>query len=140
MTALVLGEKERELLADLRVNALSNPIHLNEEIVEKLAHSKEYRNTHLMLMAKFTIDIPMGYAVTYTIETGHPAGPCRHMSMSVTTPSRMPSPEAVNLIAEYLGFVGGYEACTCWIENVGPNKQAINLIQPLDIQASGTSP
>jgi len=77
----------------------------------------------------------IGYRVVFTIEE-HPQSDgstkwLRHMSMSVAAPSRSPSPLALGLIGEQLGFPIknselDYEKCKLWSEDGDP--EAINAV------------
>lgn len=132
MTPLVLGEVEREALQNLRDVAANHPVNI-VDLIERIKHPG-HKALHRRQMTKQTVLIPFGFLITYSVETGHPCGTCRHMSISSPARGRMPSPEAVDMIAQELGFVGGFRACTCWIEDLergeGPEK-AINLVQPI---------
>jgi hypothetical protein len=74
--------------------------------------------------------------VTFSIETGHGSGVCRHLSMSSKRHGRTPTPEAVWLIAALLGFQGGLEACAIWEEGIGAGDVAINVIQPVALDVT----
>ena len=80
------------------------------------------------------IDGPWPFFVTFSIETGQPVGPCRHMSMSIRREDRVPHPDAVWLIAAELGFVGGLDSCQAWPERLNDGGTAINVIQPIAAQ------
>jgi hypothetical protein len=73
----------------------------------------------------------------FSIETGHVVGACRHMSMSIVRVGRVPSQEAVWMVAEQLGFSGGLTACTAWPEKVSDGVTAINVVQPLSVRPEG---
>jgi hypothetical protein len=61
------------------------------------------------------------------------------MSMASPAKGRAPSPEAVDIIAGALGFVGGFRECSVWLEDLergGDEKQkAVNLVQPIAMTA-----
>ena len=83
-------------------------------------------------MAALTIYLPISYTVTFSVESGHPAGLCRHLSMSGARRSgKAPTPEAIWMVAELLGFQGTLKACTQWMEDIGDGDKAVNIIQPL---------
>lgn len=86
-----------------------------------------------MTAQSIRIQGPWPFFVTFWIETNHPVGTCRHMSMSITRDNRVPSPAAVWLIAEVLGFAGGLEACRQWPEELSDGGTAINIVQPLSV-------
>jgi hypothetical protein len=135
MTPLVLGDEQLYLLAQLREEASKHPVNM-QGLSDRLKISA-HKALHRAQMTKQTVIIPFGFCITYSIEHGHPAGTCRHMSMSSPGRGRMPSPEAVDMIAEQLGFVGGFRACAVWIEDldrgVAGREKAINLVQPIAI-------
>lgn len=60
----------------------------------------------------------------YASNTGVPVTPCH---------GRAPTPEAVWLIAEELGFVGSLQQCAVWTEDIGQGDKAINLVQPIAV-------
>ncbi len=99
------------------------------------------RTRYFDRMRAFTVSIPGPwiFQVTFSIETGHPAGTCRHMSMSIDRAGRVPHPEAVWMVAQTLGFAGGLNACASWPEATEDGYQAINLAQPLALGAQGTA-
>ena len=134
MTPLVLGPEQLHQLADLRVLAAEHPVHM-KGLTEKLA-DPNYKKVHMAQMNRQSIVIPFGFIITFSIELEHPCGTCRHMSMSSPALGRAPAPEAVDMIAKELGFVGGYRCCSVWLEDLerGDGKQkAVNLVQPLTV-------
>ena len=84
-----------------------------------------------------TVFLPVAYAVTFSIEHGHPDGTMRHISMSVDREGRVPLPVTVYMVAEVLGFCGGIEACAIWLEDLHDGGKAVNLVQPLAVAAAG---
>lgn len=75
------------------------------------------------------------HAVTFSIETGHPIGTARHMSMSSPAAGRVPIPEAVWMAAAELGFTGSIEQCMTWPEQLQGHGVAINVVQPMATSA-----
>jgi hypothetical protein len=76
----------------------------------------------------------MGFLLTYSVELGHPAGIARHMSMSSPAKGRLPTPEAVWMICQELGYVGSLAQCLVWIEDLERGQErekAINVVQPI---------
>jgi hypothetical protein len=133
-TPLVLGPEQIHQLDTLRIRASAHPVRM-KGLTEKLAEST-YKAAHMAHMNRQTIVVPFGFMITFSIELEHPCGTCRHMSMSSPEPGRAPSPEAVDMVAKELGFVGGYRCCTVWLEDLerGDGKQkAVNIVQPLTI-------
>jgi hypothetical protein len=70
--------------------------------------------------------IPQGYRAAISFEE-QPAGIMRHLSVSVDTPGRVPSMEAVKMIAKEFGF--NFKTGTGWVEEFEPGHHAINLIE-----------
>jgi hypothetical protein len=143
-TPLIIGEAQKAALRELRDNAAANPIDMPP--LMKRLETPEGKAAHMRQMNCQTIDVPLAFMVTFSIETNHPCGTCRHMSMSATRRGRTPTPEAVWMVAEELGFVGSMEACVVWPEDLqrGPQQRtdraiAINVVQPLSVFATTTS-
>ncbi len=134
---LIMGAVQSAALADLRRRAAAAPVHV-PDLLERLKTPIGER-AHRKQMTAQTVEIPISFLVTFSIETGHPAGTCRHMSMSVGREGRVPHPEAVWMIAEELGFAGGLAACKTWREDLRGHGVAINVIQPLAVMASAAS-
>ena len=129
LTPLIIGAEQRALLQGLRDKAVAEPIDMPAVI--ELIRTREGLARHLARMADFTIDLPSIYRATFTIEAGHPAGLCRHLSVSIKRHGRMPSHEAVWMIAEELGFKVGLHACAIWTEDIGEGDHAANIVQPM---------
>jgi hypothetical protein len=131
-SALIIGEHEKAALAELRRLAAENPVNV-VGLFERI-QTPDGKRAHMAQMDAQTVDLPMTYLVTFSIENGHPIGTCRHMSMSSTRKGRAPNQYAVWMVAEELGFVVGLETCTVWTENLQRGAEraiAINVVQPL---------
>jgi hypothetical protein len=76
--------------------------------------------------ASEAVEIPFGYRAAFSIEE-QPIGLCDHLSVSVDDPARLPSPEAVKLIAEAFGMPFN-ELVTLWLEEFEPGHRAVNVI------------
>jgi hypothetical protein len=128
---LILGQSQRTDLAHLREQAVADPI----DVAAVLEQTKTAQGLtkHQERMKTFTIPIPTAFMVTYTIETGHPSGPCRHLSMSSVRHGRAPTPDAIWMIASELGFVGALDQCMVWPEDIGAGDKAINIVQPISV-------
>lgn len=133
MAALVIGTAQREAMAALRARASAHPVHM-PAVLEQLK-TQEGRQAHMKRMAMLTVALPTAFMLTFSIDTGHPVGTCRHMSLSATRRGRAPTPAALWMVAEELGFVGGLNACTVWKEDIGDGAVAINVIQPVSVTA-----
>lgn len=134
MAAMVVNPEIRAALVDLRERASLLPIHM-PDLVERLK-STEGKAHHRAAMTAQSVAVPVGYLVTFSVETGHPKGPMRHMSMSVDRAGKLPHPVAVWMICEELGFVGGLDECLVWLENL-EQGQAVNVIQPIAMMTAG---
>jgi hypothetical protein len=139
-SALIMGPEQEAALAALRELATRHPVAM-PELLRQLKTPRGKR-LHMAQMTRQSIWIPTAFLVTFSIETQHPAGTCRHMSVSSDVPGRLPSPEAVWMIAATLGFVGGLNLCKFWIEELDRGQhtgqtEAVNLVQPLSIDREG---
>jgi hypothetical protein len=126
-----------EVLADLhklRDVAARKPVSIPE--LMRVIKTPRGERMHRERMTAQTVLIPgpWEFFVTFSIETGHPSGTCRHMSMSIMRDKRVPHPAAIWMVAAELGFSGGLEACKVWPEDLSDRGVAINLIQPLSVQ------
>lgn len=128
-TPLILGPAELAELAALRDLAARHPVDM-KVLMEALKH-RAGKAAHKHQMTSQSVPLPTDYLVTFSIETGHPVGACRHMSMSVGKKGRLPNPHAMWMVAEQLGFIGGLEACMHWLETLEGHGEAVNLVQPL---------
>ena len=129
MNGLLIGPAERAALAKLRSFAAQHPIEM-QGLLARLA-DPAVKAMHLRRMGRQTIKLPTAFAVTFSIETGHPCGVARHMSMSTDRAGRAPSPEAVWMVAEELGFVDELQSCAVWLEDIGDGEKAVNVVQPI---------
>lgn len=121
-------------LHDLRDRAAKKPIEMQQ--VMQLLKTRRGARLHKDKMTAQTIRIPGApwpFFVTFSIENGHPAGTCRHMSMSIMRDGRVPHPAGVWMVAEEMGFSGGLEACRVWIEDLSDGGKAINIVQPIRV-------
>jgi hypothetical protein len=74
------------------------------------------------------IIFPGGYRAAFSVED-QPSGLCTHLSVSVINRPKkgmMPSPEAVQMIAETFGV--SYPADKMWMEEFDPGEFAVNLV------------
>jgi hypothetical protein len=137
---LIIGATQKRELNALRDLAIAHPVDLPK--VMEAIKTPEGKRLHMDQMDSQTVDLPIAYAVTFSIEIGHPCGPCRHMSLSSRLRGRSPIPEAVWMVCEELGFVGEakFEGCHVYKEDLqrGPDPKrdravAVNVIQPLAV-------
>lgn len=68
-----------------------------------------------------------------------PAGVCRHMSVAVETPGKLPGPEAVEALARAFGFTNfpPIEG-RIWIEEYEPGRHAVNVVELAERAPQGT--
>lgn len=130
-TPFLLGPAEEAALRGLRELAARSPVEM-QSLAARLA-TPEGKAAHMRQMTAQTIELPFGYMVTFSVESGHPIGAARHMSMSSPAEGRVPRPEAVWIVAELLGFAGSLEQCVSWPETLEGHGLAINLVQPLAV-------
>lgn len=126
---LIIGAAEKAQLQQLRELAARYPVEMPGLLarIETVAGKRR----HMRQMNRQTIQLPVLFFVTFSIETGRPCGVARHMSMSVKREGRAPVPEAVWMAAEELGFTGSLEACTVWLETLSDGGIAVNVVQPV---------
>ena len=129
---LIMTDDVRAALESLRARAALAPVDVRS-LKDQIATAQGDR-THRQQMNRQTVVIPgpWPFYVTFSIETGHPAGACRHMSMSIRRAGRVPHPAAVEMVAAMLGFVGGMKDYTlAWPEKLSDGGTAINIIQEI---------
>jgi hypothetical protein len=126
-TPLLVGDVELQALKELIEKAEANPVDMTG-LTERLKEPAK-RRRHLQQMTAQTVYLPMAYAVTYSIELGHPGGKARHMSMSVSRKDRVPNEHAVWMVAVELGFTGKLEDCVVWLEKLSDGGDAVNIVQ-----------
>lgn len=81
-----------------------------------------------------------GYRAALSFEE-QPTGLFRHLSVSVDTPGRLPSPEAVMMLSEAFGFRQPFlTQCIWWLEEFEAGHQAINVTQGEPPDAASTVP
>ena len=131
---LILTADVRAALQALRRRAADKPVDVVRLMQAIRAQEGERRHRAQMTAQTVAIPGPWPFFVTFSVETGHPAGTCRHMSMSVMREGRVPHPNAAWMVAEDLGFQGGLSACRMWPESLSDGGTAINLVQPIAVQ------
>jgi hypothetical protein len=133
---LIITPEVRAQLQKLRALAARQPTDIID--VMRLIKTPRGKQQHKERMTAQSIRIPgpWDFIVTFSLETGHPAGTCRHMSMSIMREGRVPHPTGLLLVAEDLGFSGDMEACLVWTEDLSDGGKAINMLQPINAQQS----
>lgn len=137
---LIIQPDDISRLHRLRDFAAKRPVNIQELMIS--IKTEDGEREHRKRMTAQTVVMahgPWDFFVTFSIETGQPAGVCRHMSMSIKRDDRVPSVAAVLLIAEQMGFVGGLEACRVWLEDLSDGGKAVNIVQPVALQSATTA-
>lgn len=136
MTALLIGPEQQRQLAELRIKAAQHPVDVRG--LEARLKTAEGKAAHMAFVTTQTLELPRSMLVSFTIETGHPLGTCRHMTVSVMSTERVPHPAAVFMIAAELGFVGDMEKdCLMWPAQLAGHGVGINVLQPVAAVAVG---
>jgi hypothetical protein len=136
MNSLIIGATQKAQLNALRDLAAAHPVDM--PALMKAIKTPAGKAKHMRQMESQTIDLPVAYAVTFSIELGQPPGPCRHMSLSSNVKNRSPIPAAVWMVCEELGFVGDepFTGCHVYPEDLQRGRDravAINVIQPVSV-------
>jgi hypothetical protein len=130
--ALLLGPEHIEALRRLREEAVRKPVDVRT-LRSRLATEKGRTAIRDQMTAQ-TVEIPVGYLVSFSIEIGHPDhGVARHASMSVEGHS--PIREAIWWIVRELGFVGCLDDCYIWNERLIGHGEVVNVAQLVSISA-----
>jgi hypothetical protein len=132
MPVLIIGETEREQIANIVAYARAHPLTfdtLRNGIVpdtERLA-LKDRKPGYERPPSQHVV-FPGGFRAAFSIEA-QPAGLCSHLSISVIGHSKKgacPNPAAVEMIAQEFGVP--YPADKAWLEEYDPGEFAINLV------------
>ena len=126
-TPLMIGPCESASLHALRKRANRHPVDAST-LAARLA-TPDGKAKHRRQMTAQSVRIPLAYLVTFSIETGHPKGTFRHMSISVQREGRVPSPEGVWIVAQALGFTGTLDDCIAYLEKLEGHGDAVNVLQ-----------
>jgi hypothetical protein len=141
MSVLIIGATERERIAELKAQASANPVLF--EIVRQGAiehvdvlHLKD-RVPGIERPPSAHMIFPGGqYRVAYSVEQ-QPVGFCAHLSISVARKGKMPSLEAVKMIAEEFGL--DFPPDRSWSEEFEPGCYAVNLLKVIEPAKEGTA-
>lgn len=80
------------------------------------------------------VEIPVGYMACISFEM-QPAGLCRHLSVSIDKPGKVPTREVCLALAVLFGFRKANTDCVAWLEEFEPGEFAINMVQPVSTDA-----
>jgi hypothetical protein len=132
MSAFLITSETIEALRELAIKAAAAPVDLNV-LTSVIRTSPEGRAKHKAQMEAQTMRLPGSrpYFVTFSIETGHPFGTGRHMSMSVERKGFIPNEFAIWIVAELLGFEGTLRNCHGWTEDLSDGDRAVNIVQSI---------
>jgi len=128
-TPLIIDATVRERIRQLCEDAQAHPVEMTE-LMTRL-QTNDGQLSHREQMTRQTIQIPLAFLVTFSIELGHPCGTCRHLSMSVQKSGRIPNTHALWLVASEFGFCGSLKECVVWPEQLLGHGYAINVVQQL---------
>jgi hypothetical protein len=133
MAVLMIGAVEREEIAKIIAYAKAHPVLfelIRQGVMDDTAvlELKDRKRTDTVRPASAHIMFPGGFHAAFSIEQ-QPLGLCSHLSISVEGRAKkdaMPSPEAVQMIAEEFGVP--FPADKMWMEEFDPGEFAINLV------------
>jgi hypothetical protein len=128
MTALIIGDQERAVIAELKAFASANLFDARAAIEAATSNEAVYRE----MMRSLSITLPVAYVVTFSHER-QPFGIARHISISLDVPNKMPGVAAVEFILREFGMKPLAESAGVWVEDVSPGLRAVNVVQPLEI-------
>lgn len=132
MAVLIIGKTEREKIAEVVAYAKAHPLSfdtLRKSVVTNADTVRlgDRQPGHERPLSQHVI-FPGGYRAAFSIEV-QPAGLCTHLSVSIFGRAKkgmMPSPEAVQMIAEEFGVP--FPADKGWTEEFDPGEYAVNLL------------
>jgi hypothetical protein len=153
---LLLGETEAAAIIHAVERARRNPIPWAElkkqlPIANQATHELRIQDRNPRAPRRREaelIEIPVGYRLAISCEE-QPAGMCLHMSMSSSTPGKVPSPEAFGMVlrvlrdANVLDLTIPPEAGRIWFEDflIGDKVggKAINVVWVIEPRKEGTA-
>jgi hypothetical protein len=124
---LIIGPAQKADIARLRAHAEAHPVSAIDLVRDMNKPGKAIGDD-----PAFVCVVSIGYRCVFSLEHQPVAGLCRHLSMSVLGDGAAPNEEAVKVLAGEFGFTGDVldgKGCLLWIEDIGPRKVAINLVQ-----------
>lgn len=128
MRVLQIGPKEKEAIASCIRNAEKHRIPLSEMKKRAAGEGSPVGDN-----PDFICYVTDGYRVAYSIEE-QPVGWCRHISVSVDTPKKLPHIGAFEMIMGEFGFRGGVQDCDkVWVKEITDTLQAVNAVQRYEI-------
>ena len=132
MTALIIGDNERQQIAELKAVAAANPMDARSILDVAKRDLAAFRD----MMQTLSVKLPVGYSVCYSQEV-QPEAPtptklAHHISISVDRSGKLPSPEAVEMILEAFGLQPLKQSHGVWFEDIAPGERAVNVVQLVD--------
>jgi hypothetical protein len=136
MAILLLGNEEKVAIDRAIKRARKRPLPfdlgrrmaLPDQFTVKLADRRPGAPSREQHHRPEQVLIPIGYRAMVSFEE-QPAGMCMHLSISVERddPSKMPSVEAVAMIAEAFGIIPA--EAKVWLEEYEPGRHAVNIVK-----------
>ena len=138
--SLDLGPDLRQMLGTLREIASGQPLDITT-LGARMASARGWREHQAQMQRQsLTVQGEVALLLVYSVETGHPSGTCRHMSLSMSDPELLPSQLLTETIMRELGFIGGTDLCQIWTEPLSSGSTAVNVVQPVTvIHAAGSA-
>jgi hypothetical protein len=149
MSIVVIGDRERRLIAKAKQAALKTPVPMaalrdmrfNKEdavgaVMELKDRPPQYDRSKLP--PTHSVMIPYGYRAAYSIEE-QPGGLAAHLSIGTEGRKRkgiMPNEQCVKMIAEEFGIPFPPNGAA-WIEEFEPGEYAVNLVHILQERTEG---
>lgn len=130
MTALFINDEVRAHIRAMIERAEAHPISIDTIVAGKIDDQGKSvieltdRKPGFERPASEHLMIPAGFRVALSIEE-QPAGWCKHLSISVPKPGKIPTHEAAAMIADEFGF---QRIDMQWLEEFEPGHHAVNLI------------
>jgi hypothetical protein len=131
MRPLIINDEVRALFKVMIEEAEKNKIPISE--MKELHEKQEIVGENPKFDKQWCV-LEFGYRIFFTIEE-HPAGWCRHISISVDSDA-FPNPASISLIMNEFGFENGLSGSDkVYIE---PAAKAINVIDRIEPHTNGT--
>lgn len=122
----MIGPAEKAAIADLKERAKGRVTVVDATTMEMMVNIGD---TVRAANNEFTIVLPMGYWVTYTLED-QPVGRIEHLSISVPKPGAMPNMRSVDMILREFGMRPWRDRrSSLWLEEFDDNHKALNIAQ-----------
>lgn len=145
MRALILNAETRKEIAEAVERARANPIVIDKAMQAAAAdRDAAYvpladRKPGPVRPPSEHVLIPQGYRASISFEI-QPVGLCRHLSISLDSPGRIPTIPAVQMISEAFGF-GAFPPALgkVWIEEFQPGHSAVNILELVTQHAAGNA-